>query len=149
MEASRRDWLPARFSVPLEAASGYTQEGPRPGKISPVCPSLTSKPPMHNLCRKSLQMEHGSFKGTPDPCGGPAPGIWAGDATCVLESPSYRGSGEPVTGAPPVSLRTWNTYSIIPTVHPQRGRWQAIPSDNFRSALQAVLEQILSEKPLL
>ena len=38
MEASRRDWLPARLSVPLEAASGYTQEGPRPGKISPVCP---------------------------------------------------------------------------------------------------------------
>lgn len=76
---------------------------------------------MHNLCRKSPQMEHGSFKGTPDPCGGPALGTWEGDVTCVLESPSYRGSSEPVTGAPPVSLRTWNTYSIIPTVHPQKG----------------------------
>lgn len=104
---------------------------------------------MHSLCRKSPQMEYGSFKGTPDPCGGPALSTWGGDVTCVLESPSYQGSREPVTREPPVSLRIWNTYSIIPRVHPQRGRWQAIPSDNFRSAPQAVLEQILSEKPLL
>lgn len=136
MEAPRRDWLPACLSVPLEATFGYTQEGPRPRKISPVCP-----PRPQATYAQSLQEKPADgiwiLLGNPRPLWRPRTGYLGGDATCVLESPSYQGSREPVTGEPPVSLRIWNTYSIIPRVHPQRGRWQAIPSDNFRSAPQA------------